>query len=467
MSYSFSKYILQFTKNTENKQTHLSFNNGKYNVPDNKFDEFYNEYYKVISDKDNISDLYLIEKVTDSKFAFFIDLDVPKKYNYNLTDDDVSEVIQTTKTTILDHFIDDPTLTEYIVSKRLTPNGCNYHINFYNLIVNNQLGNKLISQIKKTSNLQHCIDISVYRTGLRLLGSKKLDKTENNFYKIYDINSHTFTELHETTFEDFQKTIVKRKTSIELTQLKNEMTKEFIKENTNNQKTQISKNISIEIQNELVHLLQNLKLTNNLLQNFDLGIQRIYAKQNTMGIFCYYISINHKHCPFKDRHHEREGSPIYLEININGVYVKCHDEECRRRTFPEKQIQLPNTFETDYPQIYLSMTTKYWKSEIVLSDEIRTVLEESLSGSHYAIAKAVFQIYKNRFRVDDIKNTEWYEFEGVRWRRSHLMNILISEEIPKYYRAIKISDTSVQTKNLQDFLNCHALTTRINYKTWW
>ena len=32
------------------------------------------------------------------------------------------------------------------------------------------------------------------------------------------------------------------------------------------------------------------------------------------------------------------------------------------------------------------------------------------------------------------------------------MNILISEEIPKYYRAIKISDTSVQTKNLQDFL---------------
>ena len=44
-----------------------------------------------------------------------------------------------------------------------------------------------------------------------------------------------------------------------------------IKENTNNQKTQISKNISIEIQNELVHLLQNLKLTNNLLQNFDLA----------------------------------------------------------------------------------------------------------------------------------------------------------------------------------------------------
>ena len=84
LSDPFSKYILQFSKNTEKVQTHLSFNNGKYNVPDEKFDEFYNEYYKVISDKDNTSDLYLIEKVTDSKFAFFIDLDVPKKYNYDL-----------------------------------------------------------------------------------------------------------------------------------------------------------------------------------------------------------------------------------------------------------------------------------------------------------------------------------------------------------------------------------------------
>jgi hypothetical protein len=27
--------------------------------------------------------------------------------------------------------------------------------------------------------------------------------------------------------------------------------------------------------------------------------------------------------------------------------------------------------------------------------------------------------------------------------------------------------SETQSKNLQDFLNCHALTTRINYKTWW
>ena len=42
---SFSKYILKFVKNASDTQTHLSFNNGKYNVPDENLDEFYQKYY--------------------------------------------------------------------------------------------------------------------------------------------------------------------------------------------------------------------------------------------------------------------------------------------------------------------------------------------------------------------------------------------------------------------------------------
>ena len=41
MSVQFIKYINNFTKNTENQQTHLSFKNGKYNIPDNYSDVFY------------------------------------------------------------------------------------------------------------------------------------------------------------------------------------------------------------------------------------------------------------------------------------------------------------------------------------------------------------------------------------------------------------------------------------------
>ena len=132
---SFSKYLLQFTKNTSSEQTHLSFNNGKYNVPDEKLDEFYKRYFNVISDvkNDERNSLYLIEKVYNSTFAFFIDLDVPKRSGYKLSDDDVLDVIAATQTIIRDMFVEDENLLKTIVSKRMTTRGCNYHINFYNI----------------------------------------------------------------------------------------------------------------------------------------------------------------------------------------------------------------------------------------------------------------------------------------------------------------------------------------------
>jgi P4 family phage/plasmid primase-like protien len=465
---SFSKYLLQFTKNATSEQTHLSFNNGKYNVPDDKLDEFYKRYFNVISDikNDERDSLYLIEKVYNSTFAFFIDLDVPKRSGYKLSDDDVLDVIAATQIVIRDMFIEDENLLKTTVSKRITTQGSNYHINFYNLVVNNAIGKRIVTEVLQKQDVLHqdlkeCIDISVYRTGLRLLGSKKVSKTSktdelekdtngiNSVYKIYDTNTGEFVEFENLTFEEFAKTTVKRRSTTKLSELKQTIkTSEKV----------IEKQIPVKginndkIRDEITSLLINLKTQNDVLSDYDTSVQRIYAKQNRLGIFCYYVSINGKYCPFKNRQHSRDISPIYFEISINGIYMKCHDEECRRRIFPETGFTLPDNFETKYPEMYLSMSTKFWKSEVTLSDDIRQSLESSLSGSHYSIAKAVFQIYKDRFRVDDIKNTEWFEFNGIRWKRSHLMNILISEELPKYYRSIKISDTSIQSKNLQDFL---------------
>jgi P4 family phage/plasmid primase-like protien len=470
---SFSKYILQFTKNVDEKQTHLSFNKGKYNVPDEKYEEFYKKYYEtIVNEKD--ADLYLIEKVYNSNFAYFIDLDINDK---DIGDSDIIDVIEVSKETISKMFqmetdTDNKDILNYIVSKRITDKGSNYHINFYNLIVNNVVGKRLTNCILENTNvlsgnLKSCIDLSVYRTGLRLLGSKKgnvskKNKNENgndnnngqdscDIYKIYDLENKKFIELHDTTYDQFLQTIVRRKTSINLTNLiEKPNAKQDAKQEIKSIPVKGINNDSIVV--ELARLLNALKMTNEILQNFDVSIQRIYASQNKTGLFCYYVSINGKYCPFKDRDHSRPASPIYFEISTTGIYLKCHDEECLRRRFPDSGFPLPENFEKEYSQVYLSMTTKYWRPEITITDEMRHYLEASLSGSHYSIAKAVFHIFKDRFRVDEVKNTEWYEFDSVRWKRSHLMNILISEELPKYYRGIKISDTSIQTKDLQDFL---------------
>jgi P4 family phage/plasmid primase-like protien len=449
----FSKYIVQFSRNVTDEQTHLSFNNGKYNVPDNKYEEFYKKYYTEMINNNN--ELYLIEKVYNSNFAYFLDLDLPKTGSKTeLLDEDVVDIIRVAKTVINNMFEKDceSDIVSYIVSKRITANGANFHVNFYNVIVNDTIAKQITNEILKSGEVYNCIDMSVYRTGLRLLGSKKSEKLAkqkdgdiDSVYKIYDIEAKNFIELNDTKYEDFLKTIVKRKKDIVLTKLKNGVKveeKQIPVKGVNN----------VKMESELGLFLNRLKNENSCFSNFDVGVQRIYAKQNKTGIFCYYISINGKYCPFKEREHSRPASPIYFELNTNGVTMKCYDQECLRRHFPERSIPLPDKFDMDYPEIYMSMTTKYWRSEITLTDEIKSHLEQSLTGSHYQIAKAVFHIYKDRFRIDDIKNTEWYEYGGVRWKKSHLMNILISEELPKYYRSIKISDTSSETKNLQDFL---------------
>lgn len=462
MSVSFSKFISQFAKNVDNEQTHLSFNNGKYNVPDSKYEEFYRRYYNVIIDAENPEreNLYLIEKVYNSKFSYFIDLDVPKDgTDTSLTESEVKDIIKVAVKTVSEMFVDSA-VTEYVVSRRDT----NYHINFYNLVVDDRIAKRITNTILADQSVRRCIDSSVYRTGLRLIGSRKVDRKgkssvtseSSSVYRIYDLDTAEYLDFNEMTYETFRKTVVRRLRTVECSRLRATEpvgSNTTVTENEAQQKTVPIKGINNdEIHLEIARLLSAIRNEYEIFKSYDTSIARIYAKPNVTGMFCYYVSINGKYCPFKCREHIRNTSPVYFEINMNKIYMKCYDEECRRRVFPDQGIPLPDGFATMYPQMYLSMTTRYWNPEVTLTDETRSALEASLSGSHYQIAKAVFQIYKDRFRVDDIRNTEWYEFEGVRWKRSHLMNILISEELPKYYRSIKISDTSVQNNNLQEYL---------------
>ena len=322
----FSKYILQFTKNVSDKQTHLSFNKGKYNVPDEKYDEFYKNYYKTIINEDDSErlSLYLIEKVYNSNFAYFLDLDIK---NRDVDDDDILDVIEVVQAIISKMFKKDKdvNLCEYIVSKRITDTGSNYHINFYNLIVNNVIGKKLTLKILENKSLlsgeiKSCIDISVYRTGLRLLGSRKDIKNKidytNDIYRIYNLENQEFIELKDTTYEQFLKTVVKRRLITQITQVIEDKTVKNVNEEEMTKKQNIPvKGINNDkIVFELTKLLNTLKMTNEILQDFDVSIQRIYASQNKTGLFCYYVSINGKYCPFKKREHSRPASPIYFEI---------------------------------------------------------------------------------------------------------------------------------------------------------
>lgn len=443
----FGKYIMQFMKGTEKYQTHLSFTKGKYNVPDEKMEEFYKRYYESLISGDN---LYLIEKIYNCNFNMFFDLDTTEQQ----TDSDIIKIIDIIKKVICYYYSCEE--CDMIVSKRESK----YHLNFANIVVNSKIMNNICEKIKndlKEFKLDKFIDTSVYRTGLRMLGSKKNPK-EKSIYQIYNITSGKYIRLNSISYELFKKTIIR--TNEEVTKMKKEMEVEnkSIKKENNKDGNVVLKGIANEsIKTEIKELIGELRSINECLSDFDNSIDRIYAKQNKLGLYCYYISIFQKRCPFEKRPHKRESNPIYIEmIPIDSgldwrMYIKCYNNECLRKRFPEEGLKLPDNWMDKYKELYLSMSSKYWESEVNITNEIRKSLEDSLNGSHYQIAKSAFMIYKDRFRVDDIKNATWYEFDGYRWGKSHLMNILLSEELPKYYNGIKTVNQNIQD-DLQEFL---------------
>lgn len=451
---TYKDYLNQYSKNVKDFQTHLSLVGGKYNVNDSCYDEFYDRYYVELTKG---TKMYLVEKVKDSKFAFFLDLD-KNDIIKELNDDDVIEIIDSVINVLKRVIKNDQSqvrdeLFDYIISKRQKK----YHINFYNIVIDGKTNHaqNIIKLVENEMNEKYIgiIDSSVYRTGLRMLGSLK--KNETTYYKLYDICNRCFLDL---TKDMYKKCIVRRKNDDVLTDFNEIINTSATIESKRELKSKIKlvniKNKTLE--EEILRFMKSLNTSNECFNRYKFDILRIYASLNSYGVFCYYINISDKYCPFKCREHKRDVSPVYVEISIKGVYIKCYDIDCIKRKFPEEGVKLPNNMDTCFKELYTSMTIKYWDVDLHMSPEIRQVLEDSLSGTHYKIAKAMFTIYKDKYRVDEMKNSEWYIFNNVRWEKTLTLNILLSEGLPRYYKGMKTCnrnstiDNNNNTDNMED-----------------
>ena len=451
-------YIHKFTKNIDN-QTHLAFNGGKYNIDDDNYNEFYKTYYNnLIQDNE---ELYIIEKVQNCRFAYFLDIEIPKgETDIILSIEQVINIVDITKSLVKVFFEENNLLIKNIISKRtINVNYTKYHVNFPNLIVTSNIAQILTKQVisKLTDNLIKVVDISVYRTGLRLFGSKKSktdsikEKTNYGDHNYQSVYSLLDKETKDISFNEFSELIVRRKNDTLLTKT----TKQFqellltksIKEIIKPKVTSVSNEILKEIERYLLFIKDtDIK---GIFEHYTFNsIGKIVSKQNSLGVFCYYITLLERWCPFVSREHKRESTPIYAELTISGFSIKCYDEDCL--TLKYGMCPLDDSFAINYPQLYLSMNTKYYKSEINLTQETRHLLEDSLCMSHFKIAKVAYHIYKERFRIDELKNPEWYEFDGSKWKKSYIMNILISEDLPRYYRAIKIKNENANIKDITE-----------------
>ena len=450
---SFTKYIKEnFTKNVEEHQTHLSFVNGKFNVPNEHLEEFNKKYFQsILKGEKN----YLMEKINKSIFAYFLDIEIPKKSNLQeLTKENIKTILTINEKILKKHMKDVD--VSYIISKRNNK----YHVNYFNIIINNDSANTCaILLTNELGQLAQVIDKSVYNTNLRMLGSYKKESKDDSgdlTYKIYDIENDTLQEYQNTNYLDFLKTLIKKPDNTPLNELINVDPKML--------ESKSSLKIDKVLQEEILKYLKELKEDCDLLNNFDIlnirSIKTVVNKNNNSYI--HYISINEKYCPFKERIHSRDASPIYIEISSFGTFVKCHDVECKSKRYPDKGINTTIEINSvDYPNLHGSLHASYLPVELQIDSKLRTTLQNSLSGTHFQIAKVVFTIYKNQFRVDGLKNPEWYQFDGIRWKKSWFFNILLSSEIPRYYKALLTGESESEENENEDAITTTQLVRKI------
>lgn len=441
MSIELTQFLKTYTKDTSKTQTHLNLSGGKYNIPEGELNEFYKLYYDSIVKNKN--DIALSEKISNH-FAYFQDIDT--KGN-DINDDDIMNLIAITIELMKEWF--EVNQINYIVSKRMN----NYHINYYDTIVTSETAITFTKEIiEKIESFKNYIDTSVYKTGLRLLGSNKgkqeKQTDEEKVYKIYDISTGEYNS--NIPFEMFKLTVIRRNNDIPLTKIKKEML------NESNEKTQVQATIgkmsvTQSIMNELTKLFEKLKQNNDSLKDFDLTPLKAKYQSNRAGM-CYYIETSNRFCPFKHREHSRISNPMYVELTKKGISIRCYDRECIKEIYPETNINLPNEeiMKQDYPFLHKTLFIKQWANDIEIDAKTQEILEQGLSGTHYRLAKVLYHIYKDTFRVDEPKNSDWYEFDGVRWKKSFHMYLNVSESIPRYYRALKSAVNSMNEDEQSD-----------------
>ena len=138
------------------KTTHLLMDGGKLLVPDEELPSFLKAYVKCVNAGDNIS---LVEKLGPMCIMrFFLDVDSADKI-------DIAPIIEAG---------DGATGCSGTVYVCTRENGV--HI-VYNKCVTCDEALEICNTIKKTvpTKLANCIDTSVYKTGIRMVGSKKYD----------------------------------------------------------------------------------------------------------------------------------------------------------------------------------------------------------------------------------------------------------------------------------------------------
>jgi P4 family phage/plasmid primase-like protien len=457
--------------------SHTSYIGGKYYIPKSQYSKFSQLYYnsiKLYYSNESIqpqSKIFLIERLLDT-FRYCQDID---NKDTSLTDSDIKELIVATLYEIKEITGNEIDAT-FIVLKRQA----NYHIH-YDYITSSQQAIELTHKIKLklTNDISKTLDESPYKNGgMRMIGA--FNKNKIDFYKIYNLDTRSYEPL---CFDKFKQTLLNSDTNGSNTNGSNTNGSNTNGSNTNGSNTGssgVQSKQDIEIAKEISQLFIDLKQESDWgnrlreriigiekLSEFDLSIEKIrHLKNKYTGLSNFYILTKEQLCPFKNRQHKRDSSCIYIDLSYKGAFIRCYDQDCSTKLFPTDSIKFPldwTPFIQKYPIVSRLLTVKYYQSHVDMTPDIKGLVEASLTGTNYSMAKLIFTIYKDKFRIDEMKNSEWYFFNGTRWTKTNKLSILISEDIPKYYKSIKLDTSSELDADIDQDQTVHTGKDMIKY----
>jgi P4 family phage/plasmid primase-like protien len=403
------------------KYTHVSMGDfaGKFMLDKKQIKEF-NKLYAEAIEYGVIFNI--AEKPKDyGPLLIDIDLELPiEDYNekerlYN--DDMIYEIINTYREVILEYLdLNSNELLASIFEKdnptmKLSTVKDGFHVIFHALIVHYKLRHIIRSKVvKKLENnslfskfikpINDIIDKAVVNTNCWLLpGSKKKDGYLYRLKTIVD-DSNNYIDITETINNKYK--------LIKLYSLQNKI---YCEANAST----FNENITSELIDEEFSKI-NEKRYNINNNTFNIEISKNKEDEVRKAKILVSMLSDERNNTYDDwiklgwSLHNIDNSLLETWIEFSRKSSKFKEGDCESRWF-----QMRNDGLTIRSLMYWAEEDNYQKYHEFIKQEFAEILNKSLDGSTYYIAKALYSKYIERFVCSSIKNNLWYEFKNHRW----------------------------------------------------
>ncbi len=406
--------------NPENlKITHTSLDNpmGSFNLTGEKHGVFMDLYCKSI-ENNNIA--YLTESHLDYS-PILIDIDIKyllknKNDAHKYSTNDTELIIKTYNKYIKHYFTIDSDEFKIYLLEKANPTFVNHENDMYKYkdgvhiiypfiwtkpiiqhiirenVINELKENKQINDLIGTNDLKDVIDEAVIERNNWLMYGSAKPGYESNIYmlsKIYneDMTHIVYNKLSQNDINMLPKILSIRqiKDNDELAQLNDNYTWDRIE--------QMYLNIFAHKKKRNIN---DIRVTRKLCEMLKVSRVNDYQMWIELG-WCL---------------HNIDDSLLALWIDMSKKNSKFKSGECEKKwaTFKNHGYNIGSLYrwaKQDNPNEY---------SQFIL-EEYGDIMKRSLTATHYDVAKAFYEIFKNDYRCASIKDKLWYEFIGHKWIR--------------------------------------------------